>query len=939
MALVGLALALTPALGLTTGFLFIAGVGLIALGAGADPGQPRVGISRLDLVAAVGVATVGAFFLLSHYYEAPGSYNCENINYLEFAIKLRHDRFPYIPFSWYSHTLLSYLVAIASLLTGVTTDAIRLASAADGAAAILFGFLFLRRIFGLPTAITGAVLLAVMPLQQFDYRVGFHHQFVVTAQLATGFALFSILQQPTKWFYPWLAGLAVIAGFHAHYAGYGLVGVWFLFLGYLAGGHPARFRAARRPLLVASALIAIGLTVQLAVAARPAYIYFTDVLFHGVERGTGMVTWYRKAQSHLLILADMLLGMNREQSHGYVLSWLVSWGFLVGAGRAFRSARSSPEAFFLALLWGVYFTSQVFLDVSNQYVGVLIPSIVALAAEGIWFCLYLLGRFLPEPAFCVSAAALLAVLLGLEGYGSYQRFFSSEWLGQMWLLPGTTGHVFERRLRDDLQKYDVYFARFPDQDLFNELDRLSRFSPEYLFVQKVHQLYFGSPILGERGDSRPVRVYLRTGTAVTRIWETAIQAIYPHAQTGKYYFPATGTDIPIADCIDVPIADLESVRGPRRSADGRSYHGLLTLRVDRRVRIGSSGGALAGVRIGGASVSPETGGRQLASAGPGFATTLLRGSYPIDLSCTQDDCLRSLWIDAGNGREPLEAFLSHLPETVEARLAPMLAFPTVVADAELVHNQRLWAKQKLSAATLTGTGQVVAATASALLWFGTDGQPQRQDTGQLRPSYLFPEGTSEVIGVGADGDYFAARPGSLRVRLRGQCPPVQASYAEGRVTLVCRDGRVLVSATSGWQPLKLGPHSGPWRSEDLLFGVPGGWLVVERDNRLIVRYDETAQATYRHHVSGFPADWVAWADSRGNLYLPEFGAGARILSAAGAIELSPRTLLPYPMLWDATKSDLVGEMPSRLSVNGPGAVMVQGDTVAVFHWEMPVPTH
>jgi 4-amino-4-deoxy-L-arabinose transferase-like glycosyltransferase len=137
---------------------------------------------------------------------------------------------PYSPYTWGQPTGPMYLTAVSIWLFGDTILAVRLVPVVTGTLTVLALYVILRRSFGIPCALVGSGLLAVMTWHVYYARIGFPLEtWPLCVVLATGALAEAIRRADWRW---WAAagGLAGL-GIYAYNAHPLFLGILTLFLG------------------------------------------------------------------------------------------------------------------------------------------------------------------------------------------------------------------------------------------------------------------------------------------------------------------------------------------------------------------------------------------------------------------------------------------------------------------------------------------------------------------------------------------------------------------------------------------------------------------------------------------------------------------------------------------------------------------------------------
>ena len=202
---------------------------------------------------------------------------------------------PYSPYVWGQPTGPIYLMAASVWAFGNTIFAVRLVPALLGALTVLALYLLLRRAFGLPVAIAGASLLAVMSWHLHYARIGFPLEaWPLAVTLAVAALMEARRRDDWRW---WLAagGLAGL-GMHAYNAHPLFLGILVLFIGLDVLWRRRLNLAALGGFVAMLALAALPLAVYALTQPQEYATHFQEASFFQREEWLAAVTLADKAR-------------------------------------------------------------------------------------------------------------------------------------------------------------------------------------------------------------------------------------------------------------------------------------------------------------------------------------------------------------------------------------------------------------------------------------------------------------------------------------------------------------------------------------------------------------------------------------------------------------------------------------------------------------------
>ncbi|HVM98386.1 MAG TPA: glycosyltransferase family 39 protein, partial [Candidatus Acidoferrales bacterium] len=122
------------------------------------------------------------FCRLRYLWTVPSGFNFEPLAFLFFARRLVNEGFPYIPYSWYAHTLYSYWIALVLLLFRSDVVAYRVAIAAMSILTVIVLCVCADRLFGRRVAWIVTGLIAASWWHLWASRNGYHQQLMPLIQ-------------------------------------------------------------------------------------------------------------------------------------------------------------------------------------------------------------------------------------------------------------------------------------------------------------------------------------------------------------------------------------------------------------------------------------------------------------------------------------------------------------------------------------------------------------------------------------------------------------------------------------------------------------------------------------------------------------------------------------------------------------------------------------
>ncbi len=899
---------------------FAGGWLLIALGLAATHRKlPSATTSRWLTWLCLTVALAAAVsFRATHWRTVPAGYGYEVLNFVKFASSLVRRGFPYEPYGWYAHTLLSYVIGAVNAFVADEMLAMRLAAAGISVATVLAVAWCAWQLFEGAAAWATASLLAISWWHLWATRNGYHQFLMPLLQpLVVGGMVAGLRNGSSLGF--GLAALGLVLGLHAY---------WGLYVMPLYAALLALLVRWKLPEVWAQRVRAIRwFTWGTAVGLIPLGCFFAtgpQAFQYIVEsldpQRVGASSTVAKLSVNLNYLRQALLpGVPLEQTGHAVLDPVTWAATAVGLVLALRTCRSELGAMAVLLLLFLYIPALA-LSIANEfYIGALLCPLYLLAGLG-------LGRAIAAWWSCHAAAGLLAIAaywaLWAQAYEQNQQHFLQV-ISRTMLRSAdrveAQGFILLERLQAHRGKNLFVPRNEPGRDFGGEAFSLAVL-PGYSWLNAVGVLtsqtaLFPAVALREGHDAVSYvprapfaeRFLLPTWRRLYR--DVAIREVAPPPPWPSLGVSSIGWEI------EIPWEALRARFG--MVEQGGAARGHLWIPADSGYEFRSFVPVAAALRLHGKDV------------GNGRIVYLEEGYHPIELPLLAVGWTGWQIRRAGGTWEPLDRFLVHAPREEEEGLRPYEASLGAVAEGFWEQNGSVDTAESVSGLIWEETHGLWAVTARELVSLQAGPGPRGPGFALPYPHDFRPvRNSSSLELIDSSGRWlqflparlerFVESPGSLRAALRdGQ-----------RLVLVSEHGAVRFS--SGEQRRLLAADGSPLHHVASALVHGGRLWVIDSGLGQLLGYDLDGKLqTYRV----LPRSW--WeselaADRSGNLYVLCWRDGWRAYNSAGDLLFHPDK--PVPMLF-STEGMLVGNLGWGSPVFSEGsAALASGTRVAFYEW-------
>lgn len=879
------------------------------------PARAATDSARWIWLAVSAAFALGVFFRLRYLQTVPPGWGSEPLAFVAFARHLLDAGFPYEPYSWYAHTLYSYVIAVVMLLGPSDLMAFRIASAAISIATLAAVFAALRLLFGTRTAAVALALLASSYWHLFASRNGYHQQLLPLLQglFLYGLAVGLLRQQLYGWV---VAAGAMVLGLHAHWGYYLMPVYWAAVCAYLVVLHRLLWRRNVRPMLISAGMAAMW--------TSPLAVFFfynaqtLDYVFRGFTLGASGAADVASKLAHNLRYVGWALSGNAAApvEFGTRVDALVAAAALVGVSVSLRFVLYSVPHALVLLLLAVNVAGLAATITNSFYITATLVAVYALAAVGLTAIWEQLERAGPRLAGLFVAGFL--ALVAWQARGNYEEFFGRRIFTELkepYHPPGTFFLLFDA-IGDSGGRRAVFVARDePGRDFDAPLREFAKQLPSFAFLLDTHPftvetILFPPALLGA---AEAVEIWVPNVAYVEKLLVPALRGFYPGLSVATMAPPppyAAKDSTTAAFRISIPRAEIVAYHGLREGS------GLLYVPADGRYRFRPRADAAAAGRAAGCLLIHEQAVVWEDGVTPGVL--LEGGLHPLRLTA---GCSSSaIEMRAADGEwERLDDFLLNANGHADAELAPYIARPGRLADFFYQLRLILPRPADVRAVEVEADGSFVTAGLDALRWHAADGTVQRQLSVDGGFPKLLARTAQGLLRVDEDGVWWVVEPQAFTRRGAIECEPAEILAAG--IAVVCRGGEVRGLGAAA--PLtQLTTASGP----GLMLATDAAQVGDD-----IVVTDEQSGRLWRFGNDGRGFDWRAMAgiyarsdvevDPRGNLHVKRWSHGIKTYSSDGYLLFNPTTERPALFL-RAAGSDADTQPLHRLRFNGTKAIAI-----------------
>jgi len=853
------------------GLLLLVGWCFLILPARAEPPPEHWMWTLLGTTVAV---AIGLFFRFRYFWTVPIGYNFEPLNFVFFAHRLVTEKFPYIPYSWYAHTLYSYCIALAMLMCESELTAFRVASVAISLGTLVALYLCLGRLFGRRAAWIGCALLGSSYWHNFASRTGYHQPLLPLCQLLFVYGLMTGVQTQ-RWSGFLIAALGMILGFHAYWGFYVMPFMWLAFIMYLFVFHRALWRRTLLPMLGSGVLTILGLV--------PLALFFSKhrEAFGYILRGfspslSAANSFSAKVIINLKFVLWALSGHPHALSeYGTHIDWAVACAAFVGLAIALRRFVASPAYASIVLLLAVN-VAALGVTVSNHYyIIATLPAAFVLAAVGITTVIEEWSR-LSRYATGVLTLVLLAGI-GWQARRDYDEFFHHHIYYELSVPSAPPGAMYPLidAIKELVRTRAVYVPREElGRDFDTQFLELGRRLPSYAFTLQTVP-FDAATILFPRfqiGRAAGVDVLLPNGLFVQRMVLPAFRKLYPHLSADMIlppepYFSENPT--PVSVHIAIPRDDVAAYQGLQRaeaSDAAPALTGFIFAPADGPYRFRVHDEAVQ-IRLHGTRVPA-------AVDDAGAPVLLEAGLHPIEISGVPANGPLGIEWMIDDAWHEIDAYCLQPGAAGAEFFASYLAHPGKMADFHFVERRAIAASPTVQDAIVNDNGSVDSVDRTKFMSYDTAGKLVRELSLSVPADYHVARLPSGTVVLDPRGEMYAPGSSGPAGRAPLQCGSVDDVVDGDRVVLLCGDGRLL--ATSGGNPAPsplLGLDGGPLLQPFNLAKGPEGFYVADAQGGQLLLYDASGHLLRGRHVAHLALESEVEVDADDNLHVKVRGAG------------------------------------------------------------------
>ena len=883
--------------------------------------QPTTASSSWAWLAACAAFVLGVFFRLRYLQTVPTGWGSESLAFVGFARHLVDAGFPYEPYSWYAHTLYSYVIAAVMLLGLSDLMAFRLASAAISIVTLVVVFATVRLLFGTRTAALALALFASSYWHLFASRNGYHQQLLPLLQglFVYGLGVGLLRRQLNGWL---IAAGAMVLGLHAHWGYYLMPVYWAAVCAYLYVLHRPLWRRSARSTVIGAVMVALW--------SIPLALFFfynaqtLDYVFRGFTLGaSGAPDLASKLVRNLRYVGWALSGNAQAPvEFGTRVDVLVAAAALVGVVVSLRwFVKSVPHALILLLL-AVNVAGLAVTITNSFYITATLVPVYSLAAVGLTTIWVEIER--ARPRLALPAAVLLLVAVAWQARSNYEEFFGQRILTELkepYHPPGTFFLLFDA-IGDRGGRRAVFVARDePGRDFDAPLQEFAKQLPSFASVLDtrpfdVETILFPPALIGA---AEAVDIWLPNVAYVEKLLIPALRGFYPGLSVSTLAPPppyAAKDATAAAYRISIARAEIAAYHGLRDGA------GLLYVAADgryqfrRRVRTGNATEPTTPERALGSLWIHEQAIAWDDESAPGVL--LEKGLHPLRL--TDHNPSTGIEMRGGAGEwERLDDFLLNANGVSDADLAPYIARPGKLADFVYRLRVSLPRPADVRAVEIEADGSFVSLSFDAVRWHAADGTVLRQLPVEGRFPALLAPTTQGLLRVDEDGIWWSVESQAFTRRGAIACEPAEILAASAVV--VCRGGEVRrLGAPVPLGQLATTPGIGLMRTTDAA-QVGDDIFVTDEQSGRLWHFGKDGRSIGWRPIAGLYGGSDVEADPSGNLHVKSWSHGIRTYSSDGYLLFNPTTERPALFVrgggLDADTQPL-----HRLRFNGANAIAI-----------------
>lgn len=909
----------------TLGLAWLAFAGALFL-MGPRSERPDLGVwGRLLCALATTAALVaGVWFRTLHLTTVPAGYGYEVLNFVRFAYSLAERGFPYEPYSWYAHTLFSYVIAGVLLLVPDEILALRIASALVSILTVGAAAWCAKKLFGWEAAWATCALLAVSTWHVWASRNGYHQFLMPLFQAMVVGGLVAGLRDGSRaGFVVAVAGM--ILGLHAYWGLYLMPAYAAAFAAAVWWWFPERWQRSRRLFGISGTVAVLG--------SAPVLVYllyvpegFPYIWESLAPERVGAATFGSKIPINLRYLREAFLPAVPPARSSTALLDALTWaGAVAGTVLALRCVRRHLEALAPLLLIAVYVPGLV-LSIANEfYVGSLLLPVYLLAGFA-YASAVRAWRSVHGAAGLLAGAAFVAVWV-YQAPANFDRFVRVVAPAKLRGAnrPEAQGYLLLEHLRAHQEQNRFVPSDEPGKDFEGEALSLSRQMGSYQWLHGVGRVHSGSVLFPPvwLREGRDAVIYLAKSPHAERFLVPLWQKMYGAVQQRELSPPAPWPELGVGAFaweIQIPWASLQSRFGAR--GEGESAVGHLWIAADGVYEFRSLVPVAMPLTVHEREIRE------------GQAVYLEEGYHPIRFVPTGFGWSGWQIRPWGGAWQPFDWYLVHVPARVQAEMQPYESRMGVAAS--------FW-WERAATVPMPEPPVTLASRGGGKLWAILRTQAREVLAGAAESRAVSLPGTHDFRPVLDSDALEVVTPHGALFRLDPEpveqigslpCEAIGVFGGGSSPLAVCLDGSLIVP---GQQPIRLRAADG----EPLVRVV-----AAVRQGEQILLLDAALGQLLAYSLEGTLRWWRVvprlWWDSQlaldaqGNLYLCRWVTGWRAYTAAGDVLFHPAR--PQTTLF-AERKALLSNLDSRwltftANASGPLAAFVRGGGVDLYRLEL-----
>jgi hypothetical protein len=495
-------------------------------------------ISLVDLVGITLSITIGIYFRVYALKTCPSGYGPEPLNFIAFAERLKNEGLSYIPYSWYAHTLYSYVIRAFMIFTDSPVMAQKYASSFISITTLLVLFFSLSNLFSKRIAWLSIFFFASSYWHLFISRYGYNLFLLPFFQALFILTLCLALKRNSLVFHI-ISGLVVALALHAYWGCYLIPIVWLGVMIYLWLFNKTLWNSSKYKFLIA-------LLVFLLCIIPLIYFFYTNYQFdlsypiskfyENSKIGDSIST---KLHKNIVAIAWSLSGNSNAGSwaHSAPLTNLaLSCLFFYGLINLIRNLNDRYENPLIFLMFFIYLLG-LCITTTELYIAALLVPIIYLTAYGflqflITFQSYKSKQLVQFKLLCFM---ILLICFAMKDWNTFfferihTQFYKSSWF------------ILGENLKESLTNSNVFIPfEEPDRDFGPEITELANNYKYYHFIKSI-QSFTPKKIFFTPSDffnDKNVEIYLPAhSNAHTQIIHD-LETLYPFLHKQLLPFPA-----------------------------------------------------------------------------------------------------------------------------------------------------------------------------------------------------------------------------------------------------------------------------------------------------------------------------------------------------------------------------------------------------------------